>query len=234
MTQHQKALSVKEIRCLEAKAKALGLDERLLIENASSNMAQAVVKLALGRKAFVVAGKGNNGADSLACARKLLAKGYYITAVLVSEDGFSDEVIFQKEVLGALGVSCFRIDNRNSGELTRRIARCDFVIDGLLGIGIKGEINPLLKDVIARINSSGKTVVSCDIPSGLSPDEGTVLGEAIRADHTITFLAHKKGFFTRVGRALCGKVLLVDIGVSAQLLERSSAAQRLPRRKVNV
>ena len=40
-----------------------------------------------------------------------------------------------------------------------------------------------------------KRVVSCDIPSGVHADTGAVLGEAVRADRTVTFTCAKPGLY---------------------------------------
>ena len=102
---------------------------------------------------------------------------------------------------------------------------CDFILEGILGIGIKGAVSKFLETAINLINSSNKMIVSCDIPSGLSPDKGVALGTAIKANHTISFMAAKQGFFLNQGRLLCGEVIIVDIGVSKEILENIGARE---------
>lgn len=207
------SLSVAGLRALEQAAKEIGLDERLLIENASSNLTHTINGLMLGKKIVAVAGKGNNGADTLACARKLLALGYEIKAVIVKDGELGLEVLFQKAILENLKVPLYVITETNLNKLKTLIADSEVIIDGILGIGAKGEVSPFLKMVIAVINDSHKRVVACDIPSGLAPDTGAILGAAIKADYTITFIAPKYGFFLKDGQRLCGKLFVVDIGV---------------------
>ena len=77
-----------------------------------------------------------------------------------------------------------------------------------------------MREVIEALNTSTKKIVSCDIPSGLSPDRGCVWEGVIRADYTVTFIAPKKGFFLNRGLEFCGKIILVDIGVSRSFLEQ--------------
>ncbi|MDP2922944.1 MAG: NAD(P)H-hydrate epimerase [Candidatus Omnitrophota bacterium] len=216
-----KSLSTNEIRKLEAKAKHLGLEERILIENASGNLANIIDGLGLGKKVLVVAGRGNNGADTLACARKLLARGYCVRVVIIKENGkeLNAEVNFQKEILEKINTPLYIIGEDNVKELNGHLKNCDFVIDGILGIGIKGGISNFLKKIIETINASGKKIVACDIPSGLSPDEGISLGAAIKADYTVTFIAPKQGFFLNQGKDFCGKIFVVDIGVVTKALE---------------
>jgi len=213
-----KGLSVEKIRYLEETAKKIGICERTLIENASSNLAGIIDSLHLGRKVCVVSGRGNNGADVLSCARKLAAKNYRVSAVILKEKDFNEEVKFQKEILEKIKIPVTLIGPGSIKKFKKIIYASDFILDGILGIGVRGEVSSFLKKIITGINKSNKKIVSCDIPSGLSPDSGEILGEAIKADYTITFIAPKKGFFLKCGKALCGRICVTDIGVSADML----------------
>ncbi|MCM8774413.1 MAG: NAD(P)H-hydrate epimerase [Candidatus Omnitrophica bacterium] len=209
-----KIWDIERIRQLEQKAYQLGLTERILIENASTNMLNIIEKLDLGKSVLIVAGRGNNGADVLSCARKMIARGFLLDILLLVEKPPNEECSFQIDVLQKLNVNINFI--KEIGELSllsKLLERKDFVLDGLLGIGVKGEVSPLIKHVIERINESRKIVVSCDIPSGLDPQTGKILGEAIKSTFTITFIAPKKGFFLNEGPNICGKIHLTDIGI---------------------
>lgn len=216
-------LSVDQIRKLDGQAKRLGLSEALLIENASSNLFEAIKGLELGKKVFVVAGRGNNGADVLSCARKLASRGFEVKIAILAEKPLGQEALRQEQILEKSGLPLLWLANNNLDELKREIKLCDFILEGILGVGIKGEVSPLIGRVISNINKGGKRVVSCDIPSGLSPDEGAILGEAIRADYTVSFIAAKKGFFLNQGSKCCGKILIVDIGISKEMLLKADA-----------
>ena len=98
-----KSLTLNRIRELETKAKEIGLDERILIENASSNLFRAVDSLNLGKKALAISGRGNNGADVLSCARKLISAGYEVTIVVLEDKELGPEACFQKNVLVKIG-----------------------------------------------------------------------------------------------------------------------------------
>lgn len=215
-----KGFSVKKIRHLEEAARKIGFSERVLIENASSNLAAIIDSLKLGKIICAVSGRGNNGADTLACARKLAAKNYKVYAVILKEKDFNEEVKFQKEILEKIKVPVDVISPGNIKEFKKHLKAADFILDGILGIGVNGELSSFLKKIIRDINKSGKIIVSCDIPSGLSPDEGAILGEAVRADYTITFIGPKTGFFKNYGKALCGKIFTADIGISKDMLKK--------------
>jgi len=54
----------------------------------------------------------------------------------------------------------------------------------------------------------------------LSPDQGVILGQAIKADYTVSFIAPKLGFYLNQGPNLCGEISIVDIGISRSILEK--------------
>ena len=217
----ENALSVEDLRKLDAKAIQIGFSERALIENASSNLCCIIDNLNLGRKILAAAGRGNNGADTLACARKLSNRGYKVYAAVVSDKNINSECSFQAGILKRLGIHIDFIESISGlAGVEKLISEVDFVIDGLLGVGVKRPVEGLLGRAIDIINSGGKRVVSCDVPSGLAPDTGRVITRAVMADYTVTFLSYKKGFFTDEGKRYCGKVYVADIGVSREMLEK--------------
>lgn len=214
------SLSVSEIRKLEEKAKLLGFSERMLIENASSNLAEIINRLSLGTKALIIAGKGNNGADSLACGRKLANRGYTVNAVSVNEKEYNQEVLAQKQLLKNIGIALYALEEAQKA-FASLLQETDFIVDGILGVGLRGELSPFLQETINTVNMAAKPIIACDIPSGLSPDSGIALPVAIKASYTVTFLAAKRGFFLNQGPFFCGKIFITDIGVSRTLLEKT-------------
>ena len=214
-----KGLSASRLRELDDMAKKIGLEEKILIENASNNLFRVIDKLNLGKKVLVISGRGNNGADVLSCARKLSSSGYDLAVAIVSEKELGPQASFQKGVLERIGCQIFSFNNNNISELKKLFEDRDFILEGILGIGVKGELSPFLKEAIGLINESGKKIVSCDIPSGLSPDQGIALGQAVKADYTVSFIAPKLGFYLNQGPNLCGEISIVDIGISRSILE---------------
>ena len=97
-------LSLTQLRSIEEKAKAIGLDEKTLIENASSNLYSAIDGLKLGKKTVVISGRGNNGADVLCCARKLASRGYNIRVIILKEKELGFQALIQKDILEKLNI----------------------------------------------------------------------------------------------------------------------------------
>lgn len=90
----------------------------------------------------------------------------------------------------------------------------DIIIDALLGIGLKGKVYDTLIPVIGQINGSNVPIISIDIPSGLNSDTGEVMGVAVKANLTLTFIARKIGLTTADGPDYSGKVICDDLGLS--------------------
>jgi len=93
------------------------------------------------------------------------------------------------------------------------------VVDALLGTGFSGEVRSPLAELIHAINSASKrAVVAVDLPSGLDCDTGTPGRATIRADLTITFVARKRGFDSKVAIPYLGRVEVADIGAPRELI----------------
>ena len=87
------------------------------------------------------------------------------------------------------------------------------IVDGLFGIGLARPVQGAWADLVARINAFPGLVLALDIPSGLDGDTGRVLGVAVRATHTLSFIGGKPGLYTLDGPDHCGEVSVVDLGL---------------------
>ena len=91
----------------------------------------------------------------------------------------------------------------------------DVIVDALFGIGINRDVTGVWAQIIEQINNSNIPVLSLDIPSGLDPDTGKILGISVKAKITVTFIALKKGLFTGQARSYCGEVKFNNLGLPA-------------------
>jgi ADP-dependent NAD(P)H-hydrate dehydratase / NAD(P)H-hydrate epimerase len=89
------------------------------------------------------------------------------------------------------------------------------VVDGLFGIGLTRPIEGDYAKLVDYVNAQTCPVLALDIPSGLHSDTGQVLGRAVRASHTITFIGLKPGLLTLDGPDHCGKVVVADLSLSS-------------------
>src|SRR5207302_1091106 len=98
-----------------------------------------------------------------------------------------------------------------------RLTSGEVIVDALLGTGLEGDVRPELAQVIRAINSSGRPVFALDVPSGLDSDAGVALGEAVRADATVTFVGLKTGLLVGDGPEFAGgRPELICVGLSGE------------------
>jgi hydroxyethylthiazole kinase-like uncharacterized protein yjeF len=94
------------------------------------------------------------------------------------------------------------------------LSQSDVIVDALLGTGLTSAVRPPFVEAITALNASGKPVFALDLPSGLNADTGEVMGVAVRADCTISFVALKTGLFLAQGPDHAGRLLFDDLEVS--------------------
>jgi len=97
------------------------------------------------------------------------------------------------------------------------------VIDGLFGIGLTRPIEGKHAKLVEYANRQVCPVLALDVPSGIQSDSGRVLGCAVRASHTITFIGLKAGLLTLDGPDYCGELTVADLGLDLQKLLAPSA-----------
>lgn len=160
------------------------------------------------RNILVLVGWGNNAGDGYIVAS--LAKQYGLKVVVACAD--IEHVVSGDALQAQQG--WLKID----GELTRAenidFGCFDVVVDALLGNGLRGEIRPLIHAIIRRLNQSSLPVLSIDLPSGLNADTGQPMPIAVKAEHTVTFVAIKPGLVTGIGLTHCGSLTLDDLAIA--------------------
>ena len=166
----------------------------------------------------VLCGPGNNGGDGIAAARILLEMGYRVRAFLVGDRGkMTPDSRAMEEKLRDAGGTLEPFDPEDRRTMVW-LSTCDCLVDALFGVGLK---RPLEGDFLAAVqwmNNMSTPVVACDLPSGVDGDTGEALGEAVRADLTITFTCAKPGLYMGEGAGRAGKVWVEDIGTPSELV----------------
>jgi hydroxyethylthiazole kinase-like uncharacterized protein yjeF len=107
----------------------------------------------------------------------------------------------------------FRVRIATGPEELSATARWNLIVDGLFGIGLARDIEGDYARLVDYVNRQSCPVLALDIPSGLDSDTGRVLGCAVRATHTITFIALKPGLLTLDGPDQCGEITVAGLGV---------------------
>lgn len=167
------------------------------------------------RRIAVVTGAGNNAGDGFVIARLAKEKGLEVTLMaLVDPDAFSAGDA--KRAWGACKASGVNVQPFDAALLND----ADVIVDSILGTGLDREVTGQWADAINAINQAAAPVVAVDTPSGLHADDGQVMGTAIQAQVTMTFIGLKQGLFTGVGPDYCGHVLFDALGVPDGVYEK--------------
>jgi NAD(P)H-hydrate epimerase len=208
-----RSITVAEAQAFDQLAEErLGIPSLILMENAGRSVAEEALKMLHGKKkAAIICGAGNNGGDGFVAARHLLNAGIDIKVYLVGES--SKLKAGPKINLNILMKMKQKVVKLRALRDLNGINNFDLVIDAIFGIGLKSEVRSPSSEVINLLNRSGKPILAVDVPSGLDADTGKVLGAAIKARKTVTFVAPKRGFSRNCGPRYCGKVIIRDIGI---------------------
>ncbi|EKU79789.1 bifunctional ADP-dependent NAD(P)H-hydrate dehydratase/NAD(P)H-hydrate epimerase [Massilia timonae] len=212
--------TVAQLRAIEQAAYA-GLAPGTLMQRAGKAAADFALEL-LGdrrdRPVLVLAGPGNNGGDGLEAAANLAEAG--VDATVLHLPGRRDAsaetaAAYERARAGSVGW----IDMLPPG------AEWGLVIDGLFGIGLERPVDGDYRELVVGLETIRCPILALDVPSGLDADTGAVIGPdgiAVRATHTITFLADKPGLHTADGRDHAGQVRVDMLGVGVDALPRAT------------
>lgn len=168
------------------------------------------------RSVGVLCGAGNNGGDGFVIARLAHAAGLPVCVLHVAErDKIHGDALIALQRLEAAGVSVNAWD-------AAALPACDVWVDALLGTGLSGEVSGVWRAAIAALNASGQPILAVDLPSGLDADTGHVLGEAVRASATVTFVGMKQGLLTGAGPEHCGRLSFDALDIPTAVFARES------------
>jgi len=199
----------------------LGAPGVVLMENAGRSCAELIKeKLAAVKnpRVCVFCGTGNNGGDGYVIARHLLNAGYEVRVLICGDPArVKHDAKTNLDVLKGLGQVIDNLDPHDDDtdeKVNTFAAGANMLVDALFGTGLRGRLSDEYVRLIECINNCDCPVLAVDIPSGLDCDTAEVLGAAIRADYTVTFVALKTGFVsTEDAKRYTGQVVVASIGV---------------------
>lgn len=232
MPQPEHTLTTAQCRAFDRYAiDVLGIPGIVLMENAGRNATAIICDLLPpGRtgRVSILCGKGNNGGDGFVIARHLTIRGIGVDIALAADPALlTGDAATNHGIVARMGIPVQPL--HDAEQLTAGVERwrtSALLVDALLGTGFAGEVRGFLAEVIEAVNAlQAPPVVAVDVPSGLNADTGLPGGTAIRADHTITFIAPKTGYAAPKARSFVGQLHVADIGAPRDLilaeLERS-------------
>jgi NAD(P)H-hydrate epimerase len=170
------------------------------------------------RSIAVFCGSGNNAGDGYIIAGLALDAGLQVCVYAVAdpEKLNGDALIaYQKYSVAGGTVMAFQAG---------QAVKADVLVDALLGTGLDRPVAGLYAEAVQAINTHSSPVIAADIPSGLNADTGNVMGCAVRADCTVTFIGLKQGLFTGQAAEYCGEIRYAQLGVPDDVFAGIEAA----------
>ncbi|MCB0688779.1 MAG: NAD(P)H-hydrate dehydratase [Saprospiraceae bacterium] len=185
-----------------------------LMERAGRKIAEYILQIIPDPKIHfhVFCGPGNNGGDGLVVARLLEQQHrpvtvYFSHAAKMSEDARTNlERLPRRRYLRLVDL-----------DTTFPMPSDGIVIDALFGSGLSRPLQSPWSDLVQKINQSGLSVFSVDIPSGMFSDDLTK-NTCVRADYTLTLQTPKLAYYQKENATLVGKLAVLDIGLSRSAL----------------
>jgi len=209
-------ITSREMRALELNAEYFGISRLQLMENAGHHVASEIAsRFKQDKSVAIFCGLGGNGGDGFVAARHLASMGFKVSVILAgkAENIFNKEALENWKALQYLkeAIQIHEVyDSSLAIETTAVI-----VVDALLGTGTKGELKPPILQLVRKINTMKAFKIAVDIPTGIDADSGEVLGEAVKANLTITFHKTKKGLEN--AREYVGELIVKDVGLPKEL-----------------
>lgn len=208
------------IRAMERGAiEECGIPAATLMERAGGAAWVALRELwPRARRVVVLCGAGNNAGDGFVLARRAREGGLDVTLCLLSPaERLHGDARSNFERLAALRLKPVPLS-------AAVLMGADVLVDAIFGIGLDRPVSGAFALAIEAVNAHAAPVLAIDLPSGLDADSGAVMGTAVRADATLTFIALKRGLFCGDGPRYCGRLLFDDLGVPPALVQREPAA----------
>ena len=228
--QTELVLSREQVRqCDRIAIERFEINGLVLMENAGAAAARLILSLLddiASSGVCVVAGVGNNAGDGFVVARHLSNVNVPVEVILCgSRERYKGDAEANLRIIErmALPIICLEPGPPDAAAVVQsHAASADIIVDAMLGTGAVGSPREPIRSAIEVINDLQKiqkTVVALDIPSGLDCDTGQPLEAAVRADHTVTFAAMKKGFQSPEADKYTGDITVASIGIKTSLLQ---------------
>jgi len=213
----KEAITSREMKALETNAEYFGISRLQMMENAGRNVAEEISSRFKPEetKIAVFCGLGGNGGDGFVAARHLACLGFKVEVILAGKaEDITDKAAKKNwQALQSLKDVIPLREVYDSAVIPD--IEADVVVDALLGIGLKGALRPPILQLVKKINGLKAFRVAVDVPTGIDSDSGEVLGEAVKAELTVTFHRTKPGLAK--AKKYVGEVVTRDIGLPLEV-----------------
>lgn len=225
-----KIATTQQMKSIDRRAvRMFGIPGPVLMENAASAIMAEMEIYFHGlqdMRVGILCGKGNNGGDGLALARRLRIRGVPVrVALLASFAEVKNEAQVNLSILRKTDVEI--MPNASATAIADAVAWADILVDSLFGVGIAKPLKGKFAFAVEQMNASGKPVVSVDLPSGINADTGEIMGSAVRAELTVTMGLLKQGLVLHPGAGYAGKVRIADLGMPPEVVEQEKISTDL-------
>ncbi len=202
---------------------SLGIPGIVLMENAGRGCIEVLkyyFHLDENLRVLIISGKGNNGGDGFVIARHLNNHSVQVKVVLLGKgDALKKDSLTNYQIAKKSKIPIIETVNHKRVKNIIQDFTPDIIVDAIFGTGFKGRIKEPYYSVIEAMKQSDAFILSVDIPSGIDGDTGSFENTAVVADATATMCLAKRGHYLYPGRALCGDLFIIDIGVPYNLID---------------
>jgi hydroxyethylthiazole kinase-like uncharacterized protein yjeF len=200
----------------------LGIPSAVLMENAGRGCVDVLDNYfpLEDLRVLIICGKGNNGGDGFVIGRHLHNRGALVKIVLLGKvNELKGDALLNFDLAKKAKLDIYPTARFGNLDNVHRAFSPRVIVDGIFGTGFSGMPKGIHHQAIELINSTEAFVLSIDIPSGVNGDDGQFKKTCVIADATATMCLPKRGNYLFPGRAFCGDLYTIDIGIPYSLID---------------
>jgi len=214
--------SVGSVRSIDSRA----IDEAgisgyaLMTKAAEAALAHALASFPDAKRWQIACGAGNNAGDGYALARLAAQQGIAVSVMaIVPPDSLTGDAATAYMDFAAEGG--MHVDWQGQFD-----AEASLLVDALLGTGLARPVEGEFADAVNAVNRHAAAVLALDIPSGIHGDSGEVMGVAVKADLTVTFVGLKTGLYLGDAPGFVGELIFADLEIPSECRRDEPARMR--------
>lgn len=221
----QNVYSVKQTRALDKRViEHHGTSAATLIKRAGVAALELVrTTWPSAQHLLIACGTGNNAGDGFELALQAIQSGYKTTIIQIAPDS----ALTHMSAETATARAAYLATGAHIITSTDGLSEYDLIVDGIFGTGLNRDITGQYRALIDTLNAQSCPVLALDIPSGLNADTGQIMGCAIKATLTLSFIGLNTGLFTGEGPNYCGQIAFSNLGVPDEIYQLPPTLQCL-------